>query len=971
MSAAAGASVARAASSGERGDMNGRGVSASALAVVSNPQEGSSSALAPPAASGASASLPVQKPPTAGRRGLALLVALADGKDELRAGKGGRVVALDDRKQWIKWEESDRDGWWRMLIKETIISEDDEEKPHDLVAAYVQDKVRSALPAEHKAQKAKEWDKWAKLNENWLSKPEKGKVTCSGYVEPGPPQQHWRQLYLKEEVLQYCRTWNEVEALGPIAVQQRVSTVCSFVKNKLHKMSSEIPYCKVLLLLKDKDFIAAAEEEHRYLVGQQPIQAPRSLAQTLDGYEPAQKIRFFKRVIQDFERKWRTGLLEAARKDRAISSDEAIQHDLQQNADYLGVGEATQRLLVQGTRANLLNDRGFADADLENNFNVKFAEHGCVILHMGDLPPKLDPRRLIDIVRRHSSLFPWLAAVAVRNAANVISGIHVLQNIIHDTHSDIVCRHMQKPVVIDRSRVYKGTHKRHGTDVDCAVQSLAGMSRLDPDKCLQEAAADAKLIVDILQHGHRHVPQYYDHRWIQNDLGVDRCDVYMEWCDVTMYGWMDTNPGFHERSKVCRSICEAVDSLHRSHVAHGHIGTDSIRFRSDGNAMTPLLMSFGSACKLDAGWSTRFRGLKQSVDVKAVGDLTVGIFIDHQRCVESAGGAGSTTLTDGWAIRCNEVSRESVKESIKHLLIEMAEYQMEELCDLLSLIQEVTYADPEDVQRQRGHAFQGRMERMTLGLTPVLQHPLLKWPDHNGLDQRVQWIDTVSVLDTCTGDLKNAQLSMTQLGTFRDWSDCSGLAPDGLAPCTDGAQLKPSLWESCATSAGVGLVQFMQHCAEYPHRARLGLCGHDDDMSTAQTNDAVARFFLRLFPTLFVALFRDLLGRQGANEDALWELSSVANVTLSASHAMAESEQLDSKMAEAGNPSRPDGEVDIFEDFDPPVANPKPQAGGGGGGGGGGVDPDLAREAERKQQQERAQRRELQLLAERCREVDS
>eukprot|EP01049_Picozoa_sp_SAG25_P022017 SAG25_NODE_8515_length_418_cov_0.489028_1_plen_58_part_10 len=35
----------------------------------------------------------------------------------------------------------------------------------------------------------------------------------------------------------------------------------------------------------------------------------------------------------------------------------------------------------------------------------------------------------IAVVRCHSSLFPWLAAVAVRNSANAICGVHVLKNI--------------------------------------------------------------------------------------------------------------------------------------------------------------------------------------------------------------------------------------------------------------------------------------------------------------------------------------------------------------------------------------------------------------------------------------------------------------------------------------------------------------------------------------------------------------
>merc|ERR1711871_440628 len=230
-------------------------------------------------------------------------------------------------------------------------------------------------------------------------------------------------------------------------------------------------------------------------------------------------------------------------------------------------------------------------------------------------------------------------------------------------------------------------------------------------------------------------------------------------------------------------------------------------------------------------------------------------------------------------------------------------YHIEELCDLLSLIQ-ITMRDPAE----------GSQNLPITTVEVLLQHPFLMWPGHDGLNRRVQWI-TIN-----KGDIRNRIYGVQQLEKFSDWRSQSGLTP---LPCT----LRPSEELLTHATSGQQLIEVICHCAEHPDTARLDLPNRDD---TAQVNDAVARFFLQLFPTIFVALFRGLLNQQQGETESdvskLWELSCVASEHV-ASHQCSESEHDhgadlgQASAAQGAVRSRPDAEADIFEDHDLQAVN--------------------------------------------------
>jgi hypothetical protein len=709
--------------------------------------------------------------------------------------------------------------------------------------------------------------------------------------------------------------------------------VYNTVKAKVDKTSKAVPYCKVLLLLKEEDFLAVAEKEHKYVQQQYesllrasnvgPLPS-RSLVDAFNQKDSEAQAEFLLKVVQDYEKKWRASLLKAAQSHPNFSG-EAIRDDLQAtSADYRNGEPQTRKLMVAGQRAEMLNDRGFDDDIVDADFKVKFVEAGCVILHMDYRPSNLELHRLIALVRRHSSMFPWLAAVAVRNSDDAICAIHVLKNIAQDTHSDLVRQSLQKPLVVGNSCMFRVKRRKRGSSGDlvvCAVHRVDGLRSPGSRQETQEATVESPmLIVDALERGHQHIARYYDHVVHQDGIAVD---VYTEWCDVSMFSWMvGYTPDFNERVQVCHSICEAVMFLHMYSVAHRGIGPNSIMFRSraDGT-MEPVLTRFGSAFK-----SARMtRG-----DVSALGDLIVGIFVDHQRHPQ-----------DGWTARYR-----GRRDKIEPLLCKMEQYQLEELCDMFNFIQRGPH-DPDEEHEDLPH--------ITVKL--LLQHPMLKWPGRNGLNQRVQWMDINK------GDLINCP-GLARLEQFSGWRQHSDLTPP---PCSPRARMASNKLATHATS-GQGLIECICHCAKFPDKIRLGL-PDTSQVDTAEENDAAARFFLRLFPTLFVALFRDLSNQSGASEADMtnvWELSSVASVSdisngwqssemTSPSNGWQSSEMNSPPLVVSGtHVSRPDGEGDIFEDGPQAIIPARPS----GGNSASGVDPASVREAEMARHQGRAKYRE-------------
>eukprot|EP01043_Picozoa_sp_COSAG02_P026750 COSAG02_NODE_1550_length_11965_cov_326.834401_3_plen_986_part_00 len=860
--------------------------------------EGSSSASAANGEQSEAAAAPShrnQRRKWAWERGLALLVAVADGDEELRA--GGEVVR--DREAWIKW---DPDG--RAILVSTA------DGRHDRVAEYLIEETGSTSKGGEGA-----WDRAVK--DSWVRKglgDSNYKDLCTSKKIEGVP---WMRLELEEPLLGHCRALHRLEASSPAAVRQSIHVVCDAVRKKLEKISKDVPYCKVLLLLKEEDFLAVAEKE---LEDAQILGAPAGeLEDVFAGYQDKAKKLFLTKVVREYEKKWRASLLMAAQSHRNFSR-EAIHKDLQATSeDYRKATEPnTQELMEEGLRAKMLNCHGFDDRVLEATFRGKFLEAGCVILHMDHHSSKLDPQQLVAVVRCHSSLFPWLAAVAVRNSANAICGVHVLKNITQDKHSDFVRRHIGQPLAICNSSMLKVKRRKYdsfGTLVDCAVQKLDGMRSVDSGQVSQEADRECQQsIVDVLRRGHPHVAQYYFHEETQGKLGFDCYCVYTEWCDVSIFSWMvDCAPDFHERVQVCRSICEAVNFLHSDDVAHLAIEPDSIMFRGlkDGR-MEPVLTSFGSACKSEH---------MTNGDVIALGELIVGIFVDHVR-----------HPVDGWTIRYR-----GRKDEIEPVLCEMERYQAEELCDMLSFIQRVS--------SNEAHHLDEKQQGLSLvTVTFLLQHPVLKWPGHNGLNQRVQWMD-----------INKGDSGLPQLEPFRDWRSHSDLT---FLPCS-----QP---RTHATS-GHGLIECICHCAKFPDKARFGL-PDTNETDTAEENDAAARFFLRLFPTLFVVLFRDLADQVDPTEvdmTKLWEVSSVPQrastcPVLPDAPPSAEGDHIHtmvySSAARETNPSRPDAEGDIFEDGDPQVI---PTKAAGDDSSASGVDPTSGHEAEQARQQDRAKHRRL------------
>ena len=217
----------------------------------------------------------------------------------------------------------------------------------------------------------------------------------------------------------------------------------------------------------------------------------------------------------------------------------------------------------------------------------------------------------------------------------------------------------------------------------------------------------------------------------------------------------------------------------------------------------------------------------------------------------------------------------------------MPAYQAEELCDL--------------IKRMRVHA---HAHADQLNMRQVMDYPLLRWPDPDGLEQRVRWIRSNQTdlglmyrADVNEGDTSEVETSRTRKSgaLTKDLSTWKSRVERPL-PCTS---VSAKTWENWT---GIqGLISFICHCADHPLKSALRLPDSVDN--TAEIYDALGRYFMRLVPTLFATLFeRGLRLDRGP-----WQLSAISQPEPHAQPSAAEAPIIKSNFERRSNPSGEEG----------------------------------------------------------------
>jgi hypothetical protein len=317
----------------------------------------------------------------------------------------------------------------------------------------------------------------------------------------------------------------------------------SCVKKKLEGMSKEQPYAKVLLFLKEHEFHQKAKqvyEDAAKLVG-----ADHNFEQVIEDqqYMAEHKNRLCETAVVAYEKQFREDLLYAARAADKHVTDEDIKTAVQ--TEYPDLQPKIQKREQKLRKLEMA--QGFAaDRDFEETFKAKFVELGCVILHLDDTSGEfISPLECLELVRAHQTQFPWLAAIAVRDAASdAMRGIHVLQNMLDDAPSRTVRLLLPEPMSLDymvklgdlrirksdmdsKARLCKGKYrKRRATPVDCAIQRICTTRDLE------------RTLSTLREHTqHPHVVKHYDSIIYPEEEGAnDHHTTYVavEWCDVNL-----------------------------------------------------------------------------------------------------------------------------------------------------------------------------------------------------------------------------------------------------------------------------------------------------------------------------------------------------------------------------------------------------------------------------------------------------
>ena len=289
---------------------------------------------------------------------------------------------------------------------------------------------------------------WKSVRENWLAEKTKdGKFRTGFKFKKQGNGQEWSIGVLSAERKAQLMAWVDVETEKVETRQAVVRSLCDHVRTKLDEMSREVPYAKVLLLLREDEFDRVAEGVYQKAKAMTGDTSVDSLSERLRTYQQEHKDALCRKAVLAYEKQFRMELLNAAR-ERGIISAGDVQQALQGREYYRIADDAGKREIEEGYRARL--ERGLeSGSQLRENFKVKVAQQGCVLLHIDDLPKQMGVQQCLELVRAHQSRFPWLGAIAVRDdATNVLCGVHVLQNVLVEKESTIVELLLKTPIAL-------------------------------------------------------------------------------------------------------------------------------------------------------------------------------------------------------------------------------------------------------------------------------------------------------------------------------------------------------------------------------------------------------------------------------------------------------------------------------------------------------------------------------------------
>ena len=147
---------------------------------------------------------------------------------------------------------------------------------------------------------------WKSVRENWLAEKTKGGNFFPGFkFKKQGNGQEWSIGVLSAKRKAQLMAWVDVETEKVESRQAVVRSLCDHVRTKLDEMSREVPYAKVLLLLREDEFDRVAEgvyQKAKAMTGDTSID---SLSERLRTYQQEHKDALCRKAVLAYEKQFR------------------------------------------------------------------------------------------------------------------------------------------------------------------------------------------------------------------------------------------------------------------------------------------------------------------------------------------------------------------------------------------------------------------------------------------------------------------------------------------------------------------------------------------------------------------------------------------------------------------------------------------------------------------------------------------